>query len=399
MKSIYKFTLLVIPMIFTLLSCGEQNTKKESLIPELLSRSESIQYGKEWDETMNNYQKYKLAIEKNINDNESILRLASLFIKEARVTGEHGHYYPAALKMTDLILNNKTVDPQFKFIALSTKAGVQLSLHDFSAALKTGKEALAINNRSAQVYGALVDANVELGNYDEAVTLADIMIQIKPDLRSYARISYLREIHGEVDAAIEAMKMAVASGVPGHDDTAWAMHTLGEIYERYGFKEEAKNINLEILAMRPNYPFAVASLGEIAYQAGDYDEAMKYTNEAIGIIPEVSFYTQKAKILQKTGKTSEFDAIIKEVWVMLKDDEKSGHNMNLEYASIYLDILDQSDEALIYAQAEYEKRPTNIDVNRMIAKIYKAKGDEVNAAKYKTAASITHSKHPELASL
>lgn len=399
MKNIFKFTILVIPMIFAFISCGEQNSKKESLIPDLLVRSESIQYGKEWDETMNNYQKYKLAIEKDINDNESILRLASLFISEARVTGEHGHYYPAALKMTDLILSNKTADQQFKFLALSTKAGVQLSLHDFSAALKTGKEALSINNRSAQIYGALVDANVELGNYKEAVSLADIMIQIKPDLRSYARISYLREIHGEVEAAIQAMKMAVASGVPGHDDTAWAMHTLGGIYERYGYKEEAKNTNLEILAMRPNYPFAVASLGEIAYETGAYDEAMKYTNEAIGIIPEVGFYTQKAKILQKEGKTTEFDAIMKEIWTMLEDDEKSGHNMNLEYASIYLDILAQNDKALTYAQTEYQKRPNNIDVNRMLAKIYKANGDEANAAKYKLAASITHSKHPELATL
>ena len=151
--------------------------------------------------------------------------------------------------------------------------------------------------------------------------------------------------------------------------------------------------------MRPNYPFAVGTLGELAFQAGDLDEAMKYTNEAIGIIPEVGFYTQKAKILQKLGKTSEFDAIMEEVWAMLEDDEKSGHNMNLEYASIYLEILNQSDKALTYAQAEYEKRPSNIDVNRIIAKIYKAKGDEANAAKYKTAASVTNSKHPELASL
>ena len=399
MKNIHQLPILFFFLFLASISCSKKSSTSEPLIPELITRSESIQYGKEWDETMNNYQKYKIAIEKDINDNESILRLAALFIKEARVTGEHGHYYPAALKMTDLILSNKAVDQQFKFLALSTKAGVQLSLHDFSSALETGKVALAINNRSAQIYGVLVDANVELGNYTEAVALADIMIQIKPDLRSYARISYLREIHGQIDASIEAMKMAVASGVPGHDDTAWAMHTLGGLYERYGKVEEAKNINLEILAMRPNYPFAVGSLGELAFQAGNLDEAMKYTNEAIGIIPEVGFYTQKAKILQKLGKTSEFDDIMKEVWVMLQDDEKSGHNMNLEYASIYLEILNQSDKALTYAQAEYEKRPSNIDVNRIIAKIYKAKGDEVNAAKYKTAASVTNSKHPELASL
>lgn len=87
---------------------------------------------------------------------------------------------------------------------------------------------------------------------------------------------------------------------------------------------------------------------------------------------------------------------MEEVFVMLKDDEDSGHNMNLEYANIYLDLLEKPEQALEYAQKEFDKRPENIDVNRMLARIYKAKSDQTMTQKYAVAASVTNSKHPEL---
>ena len=51
--------------------------------------------------------------------------------------------------------------------------------------------------------------------------MADKMVSIRPDLRSYSRISYLREIHGDMPGAIEAMKMAIQAGYPGYEDRAW----------------------------------------------------------------------------------------------------------------------------------------------------------------------------------
>jgi hypothetical protein len=93
------------------------------------------------------------------------------------------------------------------------------------------------------------------------------------------------------------------------------------------------------------------------------------------------------------------DKIMEEIFVMLKDDEDSGHNMNLEYAHIYLDLLEKPEKALVYAQKEFDKRPANIDVNRILARIYKAKSDQTMTQKYAVAASVTNSKHPELEAL
>jgi tetratricopeptide (TPR) repeat protein len=392
---IYSFTLLL------LTSCGETKTTPNTItsstdIPALLDRNEKIRYGKEWDDVSNNYQTLLLAIQKNEADHEAKIKMANLFIREARVTGEHGHYYPAALAMTDRIINSTTKVNNMEFLALVTKAGVQLSLHEFKAALETGQKAIQLNNKNAQIYGVLTDCYVELGQYDKAVEMADIMISIKPDLRSYARISYLREIHGQIPEAIEAMKMAVEAGVPGYEDTAWAMLTLGELYERYGEPDKAKLLYEEILAERPDYPFAVGALGAIQLKNKDIKKAEETTLKAIDIIPEVGFYTQLAEIYKIQGRTEEMTKIMEEVFVMLKDDEDSGHNMNLEYANIYLDLLEKPEQALEYAQKEFDKRPENIDVNRMLARIYKAKSDQTMAQKFAVAASVTNSKHPEL---
>lgn len=403
MKPLFYNILLIIFSLYCIsfISCNinEQKTISESAsltIPELLPRNEKIQHGKEWDEVQSQYQKQKLALEKNPKEFEAAIRLAHIFIREARVTGEHGHYYPAALEMTEYILNNKPEKNDMTFLALVTKAGVQLSQHEFSSALESGKQAIALNQRNPQVYGVMVDAHVELGMYEEAIQFADMMIALKPDLRSYARISYLREIHGQIPQAIEAMKMAIKAGIPGQEDTAWAMNTLAELYQLYGENDKAAALYNEILAMRPDYPFAVAGLADIALEKNDYKTAETKINEAIQIIPEVGFYITLAEIFQKTNRDKEFQSTIREIEAMLEDDVKSGHNMNLEYADLYLELLDNPDKALVFAEKEYNARPQNIDVNRMMAKIYIAKNEGEKAEKYSEIAQKTNSKHPDL---
>ncbi len=368
-------------------------------IPKLIQRGEKIQLGKEWDFTQNFYNDQKSLIAENPSNPEAHLKLAELFIKEARITGEHGHYYPAALEMVNKVIELEDSNQDLKFRALMTKAGVQLSLHEFSDALETGESALALNANNAQIYGVLVDCYVELGEYEKAIKAADRMISIKPDIRSYSRVSYLREIHGDVPGAKKALKLAIESGFPGYEETAWAMLTLGELYNRYGAQDTAKQIFTEILRMREDYPFAISAIGDINYAQGKYEEAEKLQREAIDVIPEVGYYVSLAHIFKDKKRAKELESLMSEIFTMLQEDVDSGHNMNLEYADIYLNLLDNPDKALSYGKLEYDKRPTNIDVNRVLAQIYAAKGEKSLAKKHYEAALTTGSKHPDLSEL
>jgi len=399
------FIAILVLLAFNWTACNQdattsiQTQEEVSDFPKLIQRSEKIQLGKEWDFVQNFYLEQRNALKANPNDNNAKLNLAQLFIKEARVTGEHGHYYPAALKLADEIVANETKNFDLKFRALTTKAAVELSQHDFAEAKLTGEKALKLNSKNAQVYGVLVDANVELGNYEEAVKMSDKMINIKPDIRSYSRVSYLREIHGDVKGALSAMEMAVKAGYPGYEETAWAMLTLGEMYAQYGELDKAEKVFQAILETRPDYPFAVAALGDIYFQKNDLEKAEATIAQAMSIIPEVGFYIQQAEIFKKQGRMEEYKKLETEIFEMLEDDVVHGHNMNLEYADVYLNLLDNPDKAQEYTTKEYELRPNNIDVNRMMAKIFAKKNDLEKMTKYTNAASITNSNHPELIAL
>ncbi|MGB0932470.1 MAG: tetratricopeptide repeat protein, partial [Chitinophagales bacterium] len=285
---------------------------------------------------------------------------------------------------------------QMYFQALVSKASVYLSQHEFEKALAVSKEALAVENHDAQVYGALCDANVELGNYAEAVKMADKMVSIRPDLRSYSRVSYLRELHGDYKGAIEAMKLAVSAGLPGDEATAWARITLGDLYRNYGDLENATIQYKTALGERPNYAFATAGLAKIEIAKGNYDGAKKLLNEATEVMPEFSFYETLAGVNQLQGNTEEVNKLNSDLIEMLQEDQESGHNMDLELSNIYLTLDNNPEKALTYAERAYKKRPNNITVNQYMAKIYYKTGNYESASKHIDKALQTNFKDPEL---
>ena len=141
----------------------------------MLDRNEAIRNGKEWDNVQNIYGNSKKALLQNPNDWDARLKLAELFIQEARVTGEHPHYYPAALfilepaiEQLSAVANPNAKEKDFLFRALSYKASVQLSLHDFSNALLTAQKAVAINPYNAQIYGAIIQRDQKTGSTKSA---------------------------------------------------------------------------------------------------------------------------------------------------------------------------------------------------------------------------------------
>ena len=351
-------------------------------IPLLLDRHESLWYGKEWELTQNSYGTCRQKILSGTEVNKNILNLVQLFMVEARITGEHGHYYPSAFKLINRTLENDVIDNDLIFRLLMSKGSILLSQHEFSDALEIGQRAVSINPYNAQAFGILVDACVELGQYEKAVEMADKMVSIRPDLRSYSRISYLREIHGMEESAIEAMELAVSAGFPGTEETAWTRLQLGNLYEKTGRNKEAEYHYNRILIERPDYPFALAALASLKAKKGQFNQAENYLKKACDIIPEVGFYEQLATIYLKSDRKDEASYLIDTILEMLQDDIESGHNMNLEYANVYMELLGDYETALQYAIKEYRKRPANIEVNILLASIYRELGEAQLAEKH-----------------
>lgn len=410
MRFLSSYSILILCILFLLSNgCEEENEKTEihrasytsqlvKAVPELLPRNKKIGSPEEQAKVFETYHMLKKSINQDPTNYRRRLQLAQLFMLEARATGEHGHYYPAALNVLDAILAEKP-EADVIFGAKSLKASVMLSLHEFKQAKRLAKEAIAINGYNALIYGSLVDAEVELGNYESAIAMADKMVSIRPDIRSYSRVSYLREIHGDMDGAIEAMKMAVKAGYPGFEETAWASLILGELLEKEGKMDAAKEVFEGILVERENYPFAIDALARIAMKRKDYDQAEILLKKACAIIPEVGFYERLAALYLETGRGKEGEKLKVDILEMLADDEAKGHKMGMEYARVYMELFGDYKKALEYAQKEYEYRPKNKDVNQLLAAIYLKLEDYSAASTYLNSASKTASTDPELVTM
>ena len=74
----------------------------------------------------------------------------------------------------------------------------------------------------------IADAQVELGRYPGAARTIQRLVNLKPSLPAYARVSYYRELHGDVDGAISAMRYAVSAG-GSPEGTAYVETLLGDL--------------------------------------------------------------------------------------------------------------------------------------------------------------------------
>lgn len=364
-------------------SDGEKNVahRNNPEFPELLERPEALRHGQEWDEVQNFYGAQCKALRENPQDHDARLKLVECFIQEARVTGEHPHYYPAALTLASEVIRalepKKDMDVREQdllFRALTHQASLQLSLHDFAAAKITAEKAAALNPYNAYIMGCLVDAHVELGDYARAVEYCDKMVGIRPDLRSYARVSYLREIFGDLPGAIEAMKMAVSAGFPGYEQTEWARLQLGNLYEKQGNLQEAEAQYQTCLAARENYPFAIAALAGLEIQRGNDDKALQLLQQAADIIPEIGFYIDIAKIHARKNDRETLTRLLPDIETMFREDMEAGHNMALEAARFQLEIKKDPNAAFELLRDEVARRPHNIEVNKLLGDIYTALG-------------------------
>src|SRR5262249_27767179 len=118
--------------------------------------------------------------------------------------------------------------------AYSGLGSLALSRHRFREALRLGQEAYSLGPTIARNYGVLGDAPVALGRYREAFHDFDVMNKLLPDLSSYSRVSYGRELRGNTAGALRAMKLAVDAATGAKEPTAWTHVQLGKLFFNHG---------------------------------------------------------------------------------------------------------------------------------------------------------------------
>ena len=241
------------------------------------------------------------------DDPQAMTRLAQAYLLRVRESGDPGYYSRA----DDLLRKSLAARPD-DVEALVAAGNLALARHDFEGALQLGQRAVSLAPRRAAPYGVLTDALVELGRYDEAVATAQRMVDLRPDTASYARVSYLRELHGDLPGATAAMQRALELGAPTAEAAAWTEVHLGNLLYSQGDLDGAEQAYASALHRMDGYAYALAGLGRLRAGQGDLEAAATLYQRASELMP-----------------LPEHAAALADVYTRLGDDERAQRQYRL----------------------------------------------------------------------
>jgi tetratricopeptide (TPR) repeat protein len=301
--------------------------------------------------------------------------LGLAYVQQAHLTSDPS-YYP---KAQGTLRRSLSLQPQDNEEALVGMAALAAARHDFAAALRFGERALAIDPHDADVYGVIGDAQLELGRYDAAFTTFQTMVDTRPGLASYARVSYSRELLGDVDGAIASMTAArEVAGTPG--GVAWTSYQLGELRFKTGDVAMARREYSLGFDADPGYVANLAGLGKVAWARGDLGGAIEMYSEVVQRFPapEHVIALGDLYVLSGDGEAArgQYDLVRAEEQLFAAN----GVNTDLELALFNADHGDPR-AALRAAKAEWERRHS-VHVADALAWALHANGRDAQAARY-----------------
>jgi tetratricopeptide (TPR) repeat protein len=169
--------------------------------------------------------------------------------------------------------------------AVVERAAAAASRHDFRRALALARRARALAPGSPAHYPVLVDALVELGRFGAAERALQAFADVRPGLPAYARVSYLRELRGDLPGAARAMELAIAAGAAAPEDVAAVQVLHGDLRSAMGRPARAAREYAEALAAVPGFAPALAARARLAAARGDLRGAIRTLRGVVERLP------------------------------------------------------------------------------------------------------------------
>jgi tetratricopeptide (TPR) repeat protein len=203
-------------------------------------------------------------------------QLGDAFFQRNRETADAGYLTRAEQAYRGALARDRR-DAQ-AVVGLGTLAAAR---HDFRGALRYGLAARGLEPDSVAPYPAIVDAYVELGRYADARHALQRFVDLKPGLASYARVSYFRELHGDLRGAAQALELAVSAGGNTPENTAYVQVLLGNLEFTRGRLDAAAHAYDAALAALPGYAPADAGLARVQAARGNLDAAIDRLRDVV----------------------------------------------------------------------------------------------------------------------
>ena len=230
----------------------------------------------------------------------SLVLLANADLQKVRETGDAEYY----TRSQGVLERARSLNPRYSavYTGLGTLA---MARHDFASGLAYGLEAHRLAPDVVQPLGVIVDAQVELGRYDDAGASLQRMIDLKPNLASYARVSYFRELHGDLGGAVRAMSLAVDAGGGARENVAYVQSLLGDLEYMRGRLAAAAEAYRHAAFSFPGYAQAEVGLAKVDAARRRFAPAIARLREVVDRLPLPAYVVSLGETEQAAGRAAD----------------------------------------------------------------------------------------------
>jgi tetratricopeptide (TPR) repeat protein len=238
------------------------------------------------------------SIEVDPSRHEPYAELALALARRARETSD-----PAWYRQAQDALDRSFALAPGNLEAERARIWVLLGQHEFGQALE---RAQALNRRmpdDLMSYAFLVDANAELGNYEDAEQAAQWLLDLRPgNVAGLTRAAYLRELFGDAEGALQLMQTALQRTPPGEvEERAWLLTHIAHLELTAGRVEAADMALAQALGLFPHYHYALGKLAQVRAAQGRLEESVDLLKRRYGLAPHPENLFEVGEALHRAG--------------------------------------------------------------------------------------------------
>ena len=300
------------------------------------------------------------AIRDNPSDVRTLQQLAVAYTRRAAV-GDPSNY-----DLADQTLRRAEKIAPEDVSTLIARASLDLSLHQFDRARDLGIKIHQQNPDLNDAAAVLVDASVELGRYDDAQRYLQELVDRRAALPSYARVSYLRELHGDLSGAATAMQLAINAGQPGSLDVAAVTTLLGDIEFNLGNLDAARSAYTQALRAQSSLPLATVGLAKVDAAQGRIKQAVSSLQSLTERYPLAAAVVLLGDLQDESGDREGAANSFGLVDAIATLQRNAGQVVDLEMAQFDLDHR-RIRSGVALAETAYAERPDNVYVTDALA--------------------------------
>jgi tetratricopeptide (TPR) repeat protein len=258
------------------------------------------------------------------------------------------------------------------------RATLALSRHQFDTALVLAERVHRRTPQNPDALLAMVDALVELGKYERAVSAADDLLAIRPSLSAYARVSYLRQLHGDLDGAITAMREALVAGADRPGDTAAILTFLGDLELARGRYAASLAEYGRALDRAPDLPLAEVGRAHALAARGDRRAAIDVLERVMARTPIAGAAALLGDLQAAADRRGDAERSWDMVRTLDRAEREAGVAIEMELSLFEADH-GAPREALRLARIAHEARPDNVFTSDALAWALHRNGDQNGA--------------------